>query len=100
MVAERDARDLPYDYIDLEQMLPASISRALDTQSGYGTSGELRTHVDELQREIWWSPPGRRRWPGTTAQRTRRGSAAKPITTPRWRVPYGHAVRSGAPGSG
>lgn len=58
MVAERDVRNLPYDYIDLEQMLPQPISRPLDTQSGYGGSRDLpvplRVHVDELQRAIWW----------------------------------------------
>jgi hypothetical protein len=57
-VAERDARLLLFDYIDLEQLLPVALTQALDTQSGYGGSREppvpLRVGVDELQRTIWW----------------------------------------------
>lgn len=58
MVAERDVRTLTYDYIDLEQMLPPSMGRALDSQSGFGRSEEvpapIRTYVEALQRTIWW----------------------------------------------
>jgi len=58
MVAERDVRNLTYDYVDLEQMLPQPIGRALDTQSGFGATREapvpMRLQVDELQRSLWW----------------------------------------------
>lgn len=98
MVAERDIKVLLYDYIDLEQMLPQSITRALDTQSGFGASREapipLRVHVDTLQRTIWavtttWAevlvdrhrladpPYARRVNPGDPPTRVRDGYAVK-----------------------
>lgn len=56
-VAERDIKVLLHDYVDLEQMLPQPITRALDTQSGFGATREapvpLRLGVDVLQRTIW-----------------------------------------------
>lgn len=56
-VAERDVRQLPYDYVDLEQLVPPSLGEWSDGQPKRG-KGELPLPLRELvlvlQRHIWW----------------------------------------------
>lgn len=54
-VAERDVRQLVYDYLDLEQHLPKPLGEWADGQPGGRREppAPLRTAVEALQREIW-----------------------------------------------
>jgi hypothetical protein len=56
-VAERDVRNLPADYVALEQLIPPSLGEWSDGQPKRGR-GELplplREYVLVLQRHIWW----------------------------------------------
>lgn len=92
MFAERDVRTLTYDYIDLEQMLPTSLSQALDSQSQYGRRGEppapIRTSVEALQRTIWWATTT---WAEVLIERHRLAEA--PWADARRRVRDGYAVK-------
>lgn len=54
--AARDIGLLPYDWRDLEQLIPRSLGQWGDGQPGHGSEAPipLNVHVEALQAEIWW----------------------------------------------
>jgi hypothetical protein len=54
--AARDIGLLPYDWRDLEQLIPRSLGQWGDGQPGHGSEAPipLDVHVEALQSQIWW----------------------------------------------